>query len=355
MGEETQMKFIAFTTKGLEKISEQELKKEFPKISIQEVQTKRIIFLIPNPNLKKFLKLKTIDDIHILLKRIKSLSLDEGSILKQIPLEEIKYSFGSISNFRKTNKTFSLTISKYQNNSINADLLKSKMSEILSQSLKMEYAEREHSNFDIRVYIEKSNFSFSVKIPKESLYNRKYRICEKKGALKPTIASALCFLVAPEKNKKVVDNFCGVGTILCEAKLQELDVYGGDIDGESVDCAVKNIKNISPDSIGNIKLLDATKTKWSNSFFDYAISNLPWGKQADLKGIVKLYSSSISEYARILKGNGSLVLLGMNPDLMIKHLKKNFPNHKIVRFKIGFLGQNPWVVCALPEKKGGYK
>ncbi len=349
MEEKTQMKFIAFTTKGLERISEQELKKEFPEISIKGVQIKRIIFSIPNPNFKKFLKLKTIDDIHIFLEEFKLFSLDEESVLNQIPLEDIKSAFGLISNFRKTNNTFSLTLSKYQNNSINIDLLKSKMENILSQSLKMEFTEREHLNFDIRVYIEKSNLAFSVKIPKESLYNRKYRICEKKGALKPTIASALCFLVAPEKNKKIVDNFCGVGTILCEARLQGLEIYGGDIDEESVDCATNNIKNISPDSIRNIKLLDATKTKWPNSFFDYAISNLPWGKQVDLKGIVKLYSTSISEYARILKDNGSLVLLGMKPDLIVKHLKKNFPNHKIEKFKIGFLGQNPWVVSALPD------
>ena len=348
MEEKTQMKFIAFTTKGLEKISEQELREEFPEISVDEILTKRITFSIPNPNFKKFLKLKTTDDIHLLLEEDKLDFLDKENSLNKIPFEKLKSAFGLISNFRKTNNTFSLTLSKYQNNIINLDSLKSKMSSLLSQSLKMEYIEREHSNFDIRVYIEKSNLSFSVKIPKESLYNRKYRTCEKKGALKPTIASALCFLVAPKKNKRIVDNFCGVGTILCEAKLQGLDIYGGDIDEESVDCAIKNIKNISSNSIGNVKLLDATKTKWPNSFFDYAISNLPWGKQVDLKGIVKLYSSSISEYARILKDNGILVLLGVNPDLIVKHLKKNFPNHKIEKFKIGFLGQNPWIVFASP-------
>jgi len=41
----------------------------------------------------------------------------------------------------------------------------------------------------------------------------------------------------------------------------------------------------------------------------------------------------------------------MNPDLMVKHLKKNFSNHQILRFRIGFLGQNPWVVCALSKNK----
>ena len=339
--------FIAFTTKGLEKISEQELKKEFPEISILNILTKRIIFSIPNPNLKKLLKLRTIDDIHLLVEELKSSSsLNEEFILKNLPIENIKSSLDSISQFRKLGKTFSLTISKYQNNFIHIDSLQLQISEILKQSLNMEYTAREHSNFDIRIYIEGSNISFSCKLPKESLYNRKYRTCEQKGALKPTIASSLCFLIAPEKNKKIVDNFCGVGTILCEAKLQGLESYGGDITEESVNCTIQNIKNISPDSIGNIKILNAVKTKWPNSFFDYAISNLPWGKQVDLTGIVKLYSASITEYARILKDDGSIILLGMKPDLIVKHLKKNFTGHKITKFKIGFLGQNPWIVCA---------
>jgi len=352
MGQNIKTTFIAFTTKGLEKISEQELKKQFPEISILEILTKRIIFSIPNPNVKKLLKLRTIDDIHILVEEFKSISnLNEDFVLKNLPSNKIKSSLDFISQFRKIDNAFSLTLSKYQNNSLDLESLKIRISETLKKSLKMEYIEKEHSNFDIRIHVEKSNISFSCKLPRESLYKRKYRTCEQKGALKPTIASSLCFLISPEKNKKIVDNFCGVGTILCEAKLQGLEIYGGDINDECVNCAVQNTKNISPNSIRNIKILDATKTKWQNSFFDYTISNLPWGKQVDLIGIVKLYSTSILEYSRILKDDGSLVLLGMNPDLIVKHIKKNFPTHKILKFKIGFLGQNPWVVCALPEEK----
>ena len=187
---------------------------------------------------------------------------------------------------------------------------------------------------------------FRAVCQKKSLYKRKYRKCELKGALKPTIAAALCYLIFPKKGEKLVDNFCGSGTILCEGFLYGLDPYGGDISPEAVSCACENIKQLSPNLMTHIKCLDAKKTNWPDSYFDHAISNLPWGKQVNLEGVVKLYSSTIAEYARILKEDGSIVLLGMKPNLIIKHLKKNFPNYKIEKFKIGFLGQNPWVVSA---------
>lgn len=55
----------------------------------------------------------------------------------------------------------------------------------------------------------------------------------------------------------------------------------------------------------------------------------------------------IIEYARILKADGNIVILGKKPELIYKHLKKNFPDHKLGQFKLGYLGQQPWVIYAL--------
>ncbi len=345
------MKFVAFTTKGLEHITEKEIKSVIPTASIIEIMTKRIAFLV-NDNLKSILELKTADDVHVLVKSFNDVDgLDEDFILRNLPSKEIKESLNLISQLRDLKNNFSLTLSKYRNDNIDLDSVKSDVSKVLEKNLEMEYTPFNHTNFDVRIHIEESNVSFSCKIPIVSLYRRLYRDFEQKGALKPSIAASLCLLVSPNKGEKLVDNFCGTGTILCEAVIQGLEPYGGDIDNKSIECAFKNMKKISAYFEKNIKVLDAKSTKWPDSYFDYAISNLPWGKQVELKGVVKLYSASIAEYARILKKEGSIVLLGMKPDLIVKHLKKNFPNHRIVKFKIGFLGQNPWVVCALAKNK----
>ena len=341
-------RFIAFTTKGLENITEKEINYKFPNTTT-EVLTKRVIFSSNNISPKSLVELKTADDVHVLLKSFDA--ENEDFILDNVPIDEIKEAIEYISQFRRLEKNFSITLSKYKNRTIDLESLESNVSKIMMKKLGMNYTPRNRTNLDIRIYAEGPNILFSCRIPAVSLYNRKYRKCEKMGALKPTIAAALCFLVSPKKDERVVDNFCGTGTILCEAFLQGLEPYGGDINDECVECAAKNITSISPERAKNIKVLDAKLTKWPDSYFDYAISNLPWGKQVELKGVVKLYSASIKEYARILKKDGSIVLLGMKPDLIIKHLKMNFPEHEIIKFRIGFLGQTPWVVCALTRNK----
>ncbi|MBN1923855.1 MAG: methyltransferase domain-containing protein, partial [Nanoarchaeota archaeon] len=322
------MIFIAFTTKGLEQIAEKEIKFLFPKSSIIESLTKRIIFSIKDIRLKELLNLRTVDDIHILLKSFENVEdLNEDFIKANLPIEQIKKDMKNVSNLRKLNNTFSLTLSRYKN-MINLDSLKSKISRKLEEELGMIYTPLEHTNFDLRFHIEESNIFISCAIPSVSLYKRRYRKHEIEGALKPTIAAALCLLLNPVKGRKIVDDFCGSGTILIEAVLQGLEPYGGDIIEERVTITREAIKELAPQSINNIKIVDAKSTKWPDSYFDYAVSNIPWGKQVSLKNIVDLYSKSIKEYARILKKDGSIILLGIKPELILKHLKKNFPNHE---------------------------
>jgi len=204
--------FIAFTTKGLEHVTKKEIESEL-KVPITSILTKRLIFFA-EPS-KKLLRLRTVDDIHILIK-------DALNITK----EDVKDVIKQLSNFRKLNNNFSLTISKYKSD-MDLDSLRSQLSKKI-EKFGLIYTPRDRTNLDFRIHIEGSNISFSCRLLEESLYKRKYRKCELKGALKPTIAAALCFLVSPKKGEKIVDNFCGVGTILCEAKLQGLEIYGGD-------------------------------------------------------------------------------------------------------------------------------
>jgi 23S rRNA G2445 N2-methylase RlmL len=342
--------FMVFVTKGLEWIAEDEIKKKLPDASIVQKSDKRIVFSADSVSFEDLSNLRTVDDVHILLQQpaeIKGLS--EQSVVENLPVDKINEAKDFIGGFRRLDDTFSITLSRYKNKEIDLDALESKLSKIIADRLKMRYTAMNHENFDIRVHIESSSLFFSCRLSRISSYVRSYRVCEREGSLRPPIAAALCMLADPEPQHRLVDNFCGTGTILCEALLQGLDPYGGDIDEEAVRCAAKNMKGLSKESARNLRVLDAAASKWQSGYFDYAISNYPWGKQVLLTGIVRLYTNSIAEYARILKKSGTLVLLGINPDLMVKHVKKNFPNHQITKFRIGFLGETPWVVCAKPK------
>ncbi len=350
-GEET--KFIAFVTKGLEFITEREIKNKLPGAVIISTIDKRIIFSLKDANIRDVLRLMTVDDVHLLLSQHADTDviIDEHYITKNLPIAAIDGARSFIQKFRKVKNTFSITVSKYKNDIVNLTALRLKLSEIMRSALSMEYTERDHANFDIRVSIETTSLVFSCRLGKLSSYARPYRKCKRKGSLKSPIAAALCMLVNPRERGKLVDNFCGSGTILCEGLLQGLEPYGGDIAEDSLLCARLNLGSIPNSSIKNVRLLDAESSKWPSKYFDYAISNYPWGKQVTLNSIIKLYSRSIAEYARILKKDGSIVLLGTKPELLVKHVRANFPAHSIISFRIGFLGQTPWVIFATPRIK----
>ena len=147
-----------------------------------------------------------------------------------------------------------------------------------------------------------------------------------------------------KESSKLVDNFCGSGTILAEAHILEFNIYGGDIDIKNVMNTKKNLSNLNFKQFENIKEVDATKTKWQSNFFDFAVSNLPWDKQISVERITDLYIKTLEEYKRILKPNGRLSLLVHKPQILIRYAKKYFPNHKIESTKISFTGQSPTIV-----------
>ncbi|MDY6773572.1 MAG: methyltransferase domain-containing protein [Candidatus Nanohaloarchaea archaeon] len=254
-----------------------------------------------------------------------------------------------ITSFRDVDETFSITSSRYRN-SIDLHRMEDNLVNEIQDRTGWRYTEDSHSNFDIRVHVEFKNVLVSVRLTEKPLYYRSYWTCGRKGSLKTSVAAAMCKLADPEPGSKMVDNFCGAGTILCEGERQGMKPFGGDIDSEAVECSRTNLRENAPETANQVKTLDAKATGWPDSYFDLAASNLPWGKQVELNA-VELYSQSISEYARILKDQGKVVLLCKMPDLAEKHLRKNFPDHNIDRFRLGFLGQKPWIVYAHPPDR----
>ena len=343
--------FIAFVTKGLENISRDEIAETFPNVSFMQVTNKYIIFTGESVSIKNLIQLKTVDDIHILLwykRNSSNLSIDY--IVNSISKGELFFALKLVKKIRSVGETFSVTTSKFKNERINTENLKEIIAKKITNLTDMKYTPFDHSNFDLRLHIELDNIIFSCKISKNSLYVRFYRECEREGSLKATIGASMCRIAACKTGSSIVDNFCGTGTILCEAKMQGLIPYGGDIDSDSVICAQKNLEHVFPEGKKNIHTLDAKKSFWPSKFFDCAISNYPWGKQIHLDHASELYSKSISEYSRILKDDGRLVLLGVDNEIIVKYLKKFFPNRRISSFKIGFLGQTPWICSALPPQ-----
>lgn len=336
------MIYIAFVTKGLETISRDELS-SIDGVEIISVDQKFIRFSYQG-NIEALKNLKTVDDIGILIADIEIDSLITLKLDSEVDL--IKKVVPFISNLRDVNRSFSLTISKYRNEEVNVEDMKLTLSKYFTDKLGFSFQPLEHTNFDIRLSMNQSICTISVKLFPESLYKRSYNHESNLGAIKSTIAASMLYKLANGLGKvKVVDTFCGSGTILCEALIYGYHVYGGDIDPEAVGIALKNLNRIKNGSY-DLRTEDATKTSWADNSFDIAVSNFPWDKQIKVNHMYKLIEGSIKEYRRILKRVSYIGIISTKPQIVVKLLKKYFEVTNIEEYKIGYLGQTPTIVFA---------
>ena len=329
------MKYIAFTVKGLESIASQEIQSKLTGVSIMDQGPKRIIFETEdNVNLNK---LRTIDDIGFFLGSKKITNVESIiNLLKSIDLSKVKPANG-----------FSLTLSFASAGFIDKDLLIKALVRLIKDHYGWEYLERDHTQFDLRLFLDKEKLFSSVRLTEKPLFHRVYRKISIKGALRPTIAAAMILWASRGKaGLTVVDNFCGSGTILAEALLADNWVFGGDIADEAIIAAKQNVPN------GKIYKLNALKTNWPNDRFDLAVSNLPWNKQVRIDSVTQLYQGTLKEYQRIVKPEGVICLLVGKPELLIKLAKQTFADPQIQMIKLGYLGQNPTIVKIFRKKRG---
>lgn len=331
------MRFVAYTIKGLEEIAENELHEKLGEIKVVQKGDKVIVFDYEG-NIDVLTKLRTVEDVGVFVCRLDSLEL-----------ETLPKVLESIQKIRQLGNNFSITTSIVY---VEADkeALINKISDGLFE-LGLTFTPDDRGNLDFRIFLNKEMGFWAIRLTKEPLNKREYAIGNYIGALKPTIASAMVRIATEQLSReaKIVDNFCGGGTILCEAWLSGFSVYGGDISSEAGTLTRQRIKALGGIANENIKLQDATKTKWNQAYFDCAISNLPWDKQHAVSRITDLYINTIKEYKRILKPKFTLCIICHKPDLLIKHIKKEFGDVSIKRIDIGYLGQTPTIILAKPK------
>lgn len=340
------MQYIAFVTKGLEQISGEEIK-ALNDVTILSTKQKTIEFeyLGEITNLKT---LRTVDDIGIYISEISTEKLLKLEL--DTELGKIRNAIDVISQYRDISKSYSITVSKYKSKEIKEDDLKQILSEYFSSNLNLSYTSLDHSNLDIRINISEGDCLITVKVFSRSLFHRDYEHETQLGSIRSTIASSMLYgLMKDNNNLKVIDNFCGSGTFLCEALIKGNEVYGNDIDKSAVDITMRNINKIKK---GDYQITngDASKTKWNSNYFDIAVSNLPWDKQIKVDRMNYLIDSALKEYSRILKKDSKIGLISTKPDVVIKYLKKYFEVKNIEKYRIGYLGQVPTIVLASVNK-----
>lgn len=144
------------------------------------------------------------------------------------------------------------------------------------------------------------------------------------GMLPPKLAQIMLNLSGAKKNEKLLDPFCGSGTIITEAMLMGFsEIFGSDISEKAINDSRANVGWITKKfSVKNqpkeIREYDATKiSDHIKSQSIKAIVSEPFlGKQRglvnikqEIKDLEALYSKALKEFRKVLKADGRIVLV----------------------------------------------
>ena len=133
------------------------------------------------------------------------------------------------------------------------------------------------------------------------------------GVILPKFARALVNVSGVQKGEFLLDPMCGVGTILIEAGLMGITVFGGEVFQEIVKGCVENL-NFYKIPV-NIVKSDVKSLPVKDDSLDAIVTDFPYLRSSKSFGeIEKLYFDSINEFWRVLRA-GKRAIIVSNLDI----------------------------------------
>jgi 23S rRNA G2445 N2-methylase RlmL len=129
------------------------------------------------------------------------------------------------------------------------------------------------------------------------LGRREARAVERPGALRPSVAAAMVGLAGT--GRRLLDPFCGSGTIVAAATEDGWSAHGSDVDRSALAVARANTR-------APLVVADATSPPFADGTFDAVVSNLPFGKQFAFDGSLE---DALGALRALLSAGGCLVVL----------------------------------------------
>ncbi len=136
-------------------------------------------------------------------------------------------------------------------------------------------------------------------------------------------------LSQPGKKDKVLDPFCGSGTILTERQLLKPCIcVGVDIDPRALRCAEKNVRAAGVEV--ELRRGDITTKKFPEGYFTKIISNLPYGIHSGSRGKnIRLYQFMADKMVNWLRVSGSAIFV-TNAKALLRNTFSHNPSWELV-------------------------
>jgi len=314
LGEDSS-RLMVTTVPGIEDIV---LKEASEKLNLLDSQLKfgeiggRVYLKIPNGDIQKLFKMRSIEHIIRIIetfhvKRTKS-GLDEiyrGVYRLSIPL-------GS---------TFRVTCERIGSH----DYTSMDVQRVAGQAIVDKYGTKvnlENPETVVRVDVAHDLCIVGIQLTRSSLRIRYPRVFQHPSALNPVIAYAMLRCSGVQPGDRILDAFCGGGTIVIEAAQvwKDIEAIGLDVSPKSIDGARRNAYVAKVKSRVRFILGDATRLEKflpKGLKVDKAVSNLPFGiRSGRLKSLPSIYSGFLRSLRPFLNETSKVCLLTIRKGLL---------------------------------------
>ena len=219
-------------------------------------------------------------------------------------------------------------------------IMKKAIVERLKEEYKISWFPEDGPEYPIRVSIMKDIVTVGLDTSGESLHRRGYRKLTSKAPITETLAAALIMLTPWNKDRILVDPFCGSGTFPIEAALigcniapgmnrsftaenwtnivakkswyqaieeahdmiimpTDMDIQGYDIDGDIIKAAMENAKLAEVDQYIHFQKRDVSQLSHRKKY-GFIITNPPYGERLEeKKDMPKLYKEIGKAFNRL--------------------------------------------------------
>ena len=106
-------------------------------------------------------------------------------------------------------------------------IMKKAMVERMKGAYKVEWFEENGASYPVRVFLYKDEVTVGIDTTGDSLHKRGYRTLTSKAPITETLAAALIMLTPWNKDRILVDPFCGSGTFVIEAAMMAANMAPG--------------------------------------------------------------------------------------------------------------------------------
>jgi hypothetical protein len=341
---------LGFVVKGLEAVAAGELVDLVPAAEVLEERPKLLRFSVP-PSSRRLARLRCFDDVALQVGGPFDAATPErfdDALGGEAFADVLRSALAELEAARPLGGAFSVT-GPGRSPIGPADAVGPRLAEIIARASGLVYSPGERAPVDVRLFADGSYMVVGLRLFEHPLGRRTYRVANRQGGLRPTVAAALVRLAAGPETSRVWDPFCGSGTILCEAVVRGLRVAGSDVEPDAVRATIENLRAVGgplvAESVHDVVVRDALKaTRWTAATRSEAlVTNLPWGKQVPVArrtAFFRALGSRIATYA----GVHSFAILTTDPDVIVRETRRAGMKIRPQVRRLGLVGQTPSIV-----------